>query len=128
MNDRASRPPLVLVADDDARSARVLARLLRADGYEVEVTLDGAATIGRLCRAPSPDVLVTDIRMPHASGLDAAHFGRSMNPKLSVVLVSAYYDDVPLGDRSFKRFDKPLDYNALAAELGRGRPNHGIVA
>ena len=38
MQIRLDSRPLVLVADDDARSAGLLARMLRSDGYEAEVT------------------------------------------------------------------------------------------
>jgi len=39
----ARSTPLILLVEDDARSAGVLARLLRDDGFEVEIARDGAA-------------------------------------------------------------------------------------
>ena len=61
MNDSDTKPrtsnKLVLVADEDARTARLLARMLRDDGYNVELVLDGAAALARLTRSPLPDAV-----------------------------------------------------------------------
>src|SRR5262245_11232922 len=72
-----TNPALVLVAEDDVRTGRVLARMLEDDGFDVELANDGAAAIGRLAREPVPDVLVTDLRMPHADGNAVARYARS---------------------------------------------------
>ena len=41
--DKAAPRLLVLIVDDDARSARLLAIMLREDGFHAEVALDGVA-------------------------------------------------------------------------------------
>jgi two-component system response regulator MprA len=84
------RCPLVLVVDDDARSARVLAHMLRDDGYEVEVANDGASAIGRLTRAPTPEALVTDFHLPHADGLAVGRYARARRPDMPVFVVTGY--------------------------------------
>ena len=78
MQAQPQRRPLVLVVDDDDDSAPLLARLLRSDGYDTEVTNDGAAALQRLTRDPVPDAIVTDFHLPYADGLAVgrglAHF------------------------------------------------------
>ena len=117
----ARGPALILVVDDDVRSARVLARMLREDGFDVEIANDGAAAIGRLARAPLPDVLVTDLRLPHADGLAVARYGRSRWVGLPVIVVTGYPNGIARADLdpSAAVLTKPLDYPALSEELRR---------
>jgi two-component system response regulator MprA len=112
---------LVLVVDDDVRTARLFVRMLREDGFEVELAHDGAAAIGRLGRAPMPDALVTDLSMPHADGLAVAKYAQSCRPGLPVFLVTGYPELAARRTRSLDPephvFTKPLDYAELSREL-----------
>lgn len=113
---------LVLVVDDDVKAGRVLVRMLREDGFDAELAPDGAAAIGRLARNPLPDILVTDLRMPHADGGAIAQFAQSRKPHLPVVVITGYpqlateiQDQL---DPPPAVFVKSIDYPALAARLG----------
>ena len=112
---------LILVVDDDLRTARILARMLVEDGFDVELAGDGAAAINRLARSPMPDVLITDLQMPYADGFAVASYARSRRPRLPVIIVTAYPD---LASRSGDPLapaptvlSKPLDYARLKDEL-----------
>ena len=113
-------PPLVLLVDEDARSARLLARLLREDGYAVEVERNGASALRRLDATPTLDaVIVTDDRMPFADGLAVVRASKTRDAAIPVFIVTAYpelFDDAAL-PRS-QVFTKPLFYAALTAALG----------
>jgi len=61
--------PLLLIVDDDRRTALLLGRMLREDGYDTEVEPDGAAALERLGCDPIPDALITDFHVPGADGL-----------------------------------------------------------
>ena len=115
--------PLILVVDDDTRTARQLAQLLREDGYAVEVAGDGAAAVGRLSRLPLPDVLITDLQLPHVDGGAVARYARTGKPNIRVFFVTGYphLAEPKLGRRGADAvvFTKPLDYDALRAELDR---------
>lgn len=111
----------ILVVDDDVRTARLLARLLVEDGFDVEVSSDGATAIARLSREPSPDVLVTDLRMPHADGLSVARYARSRNPSIPVFIVTGYPELVGSLDNVLapiaRVFTKPLAYPELTEAM-----------
>ena len=118
--------PLVLVVDDDARSAGLLARMLRGDGYDAEVTTDGAAAIARLTQTPVPEAIVTDFHLPHADGLAVGRYARSRRGKIPIILVTGYpqalREAANLTEQPpFELMTKPLDYaellERLAAEL-----------
>jgi two-component system response regulator MprA len=116
-----SKRSLVLVVDDDVRTARLFVRMLREDGFEVELAHDGASAIGRLDRAPLPDVLVTDFSMPHADGLAVAKYAQACRPGLPVFLVTGHPELVArrMGslDPEPQVFTKPLDYAELSTKL-----------
>ncbi len=109
----------ILLVDDDSRSARLLARMLREDGYDVELAFDGATAIARLSRDPVPQVLLTDFRMPHVDGNAVAQYARSRAPEMPIVFITSYPDLVRVGDLSESTIvhPKPLDYRRLSLEL-----------
>jgi two-component system response regulator MprA len=118
--------PLLLVVDDDLRSARMLAQLLREDGFDVEVAGDGAAAVSRLTKAPMPDALVTDFRMPNLDGVTLARVARALRPNMPLVIVTGYpelVNDLALssgggfGSRPPVVLAKPLSYPELATAL-----------
>ena len=113
-------PALILVVDDDARSARTLAHMLREDGWAVDVAIDGATAIARLMRQPVPSVLVTDIRLPNADGLAVSEFARTRDANIAIILMTSYPH---LGPHKLVPkpivLTKPLDYADLSAALER---------
>lgn len=64
-------PRRVLVADDNADGADVLATLLQLSGHEVHVARDGAEAFELAARL-RPDVALLDIGMPRLSGYEVA--------------------------------------------------------
>lgn len=117
-----SAGPLILLVDDDVRTARLLVRMLEEDGFLVELALDGAAAISRLTRSPAPDALITDLRLPHADGLAVAHYARSRRPNLPVLVVTSYPELVPQEEPLSPAptvLSKPVEYGELREELRR---------
>ena len=61
----------ILVVEDHADSAEMLAYLLRLEGHEVRVAADGAAAI-ELAPGFGPEVVLCDIGLPGMNGYDVA--------------------------------------------------------
>lgn len=118
-SNRLGARRLLLVVDDDARSAELLGRLLRDDGWDVEVASDGGKALQRLEQKPLPDAIVTDLRMPDVDGLELARRARIENPGLPVFVVTCYPELVDLGqlDPRPQVFTKPVVYDDLTAAL-----------
>lgn len=121
MDTELSHPPLVLVVDGDARSASLLGRLLRADGYAADVATDGAAALARLTRNPVPQAIVTDIHLAHADGLAVSRYARSRSPAVPIFLVTGHphvlnHGEDPLAE-PLHVLTKPLDYADLLRRL-----------
>jgi DNA-binding response OmpR family regulator len=111
----------IFLVDNDVRATRVLAQMLREDGFEVEVSFDGAMAIGRLGRPPLPDILITNYQLPHVDGLSIARFARSRDQKLPVLMVTGYREVLEPAAKSFdppvRIFGKPIAYAELLHEL-----------
>lgn len=70
MND-LSRPPRVLVVEDDEEIAQTLQRSLRMEGYEVRVAGDGETALDA-AHAFLPDLVLLDLGLPRIDGVDVA--------------------------------------------------------
>lgn len=117
------RRTVILLVDDEPRNARVLSRMLQEDGFVVELCADQTSAKGRLSQRPAPDVLLTDVRSPSADAMAVARYGRERCPKLPVLLMTSYAEQVEvlgnaLGPPAMV-LPKPLSYDALSAELAR---------
>jgi two-component system response regulator FlrC len=78
----------VLLAEDDASMRRLLERILVEDGHEVTAVADGLAAIARL-EQPF-DLVLTDVRMPGADGIQVLQAARRRRPTLPVVVITAF--------------------------------------
>jgi DNA-binding response OmpR family regulator len=66
-----SRPPRVLVVEDDEEIAQTLQRSLRIEGYEVRIASDGVRALDD-AHAFLPDLVVLDLGLPLLDGIDVA--------------------------------------------------------
>ena len=57
----------ILIADDKSGVVQILGMRLRANGYQVIATHDGAQTI-ELAHQEKPDLIILDIKMPDKDG------------------------------------------------------------
>ena len=71
MNDRdkSSRPPLVLIANDQEWSARSLESILAPNGFAVLRAYTGQQALDR-ARTAQPDVIILDAQMPDMHGVE----------------------------------------------------------
>jgi DNA-binding NarL/FixJ family response regulator len=90
----------VLLADDHAMLMDSLVPLIRQEFDIVGVVRDGRALL-EMARQHHPDVIVTDISMPHLNGLDAARIlvKEANSAKLLFLTMHA---DLPLVVEAFK--------------------------
>lgn len=77
----------VLVVDDEAPLAQVVASYLRRDGFDVRVTGDGRAAID-LAREWDPGVVVLDLGLPGADGIEVCRSVRTFSDCYIVMLTA----------------------------------------
>jgi DNA-binding response OmpR family regulator len=83
-------PATVLVVEDDPVILRLLEVNFELEGFSVLLAHDGAEGI-EMARAHLPDVIVSDIMMPHTSGLEllASLKGDPDTKGIPIILLSA---------------------------------------
>jgi len=81
----------VLVVEDEPAIRDMATQLLARSGYAVVALVDGAEAMSWLAQRGEPiDVLVTDVVMPHMSGIELAEWTMDRYPDMGVVLLSGY--------------------------------------
>jgi CheY-like chemotaxis protein len=81
----------VLVVEDEPVVRDMTTQMLTRSGYRVIAVADGTEAIARLARLEEPiDVLVTDVVMPHMSGIELAELVMDRYPDVGVVMLSGY--------------------------------------
>lgn len=111
----------ILVADDEPNLRRVVTAILRRDGYEVVQASDGAEAIAML---PSEiDVVITDLRMPQATGMDLLVHAAKHHPQVPVILITAYgsvgqaVEAIKAG--AFDYIEKPFEQDVIRATVAK---------
>lgn len=86
-----SRSETVWIVDDDRSIRWVLEKALQQEGMTTQSFDSADGVMGRLARQ-QPDVIISDIRMPGASGLDLLAQIREQHPRLPVIIMTAHSD------------------------------------
>jgi CheY-like chemotaxis protein len=81
----------VLVVDDEPQVAHALRRLLKREGFDVQVAFNGAEALERL-KEFSPDIVLTDFRMPGMTGGELLQQVKRSHPLALRLIISGYAD------------------------------------
>ena len=84
------RPPAtLLVVDDEPANLTSLRKLFAKEDYRVLSATSGAEAL-ELCRKHTVDVVLTDLMMPHMSGVDLLKALQTVAPDAEAVMMTAY--------------------------------------
>ena len=124
--DGSSRPipkgPLILVIDDEPGIVDMLSIVFEKEGYRIargRSCTEGLQLVERL----SPDLILTDLRMPDGSGFDVLHASRQKSPGVPVVMITAYTSTKTAIDAlkagAYDYISKPFDVDELLHVVGK---------
>lgn len=132
----------IVVCEDDEPTLELLCEHLRADRFEVHPAPSAADAL-RHCHYKAPDLLLLDLGLPDASGLDVLREVRQAAPStgrfdagLPVIVLSGRTGEVDrvrgLGEGADDYVCKPFHYAELSARIEavlrrRGEIRHGPV-
>ncbi|MFO0277168.1 MAG: sigma-54-dependent transcriptional regulator [Planctomycetota bacterium] len=83
------QPVRILLVEDEATIAVTLTDDLEAAGYEVKHVADGKAAISELGQT-SYDVVITDVRLPGADGMQVLQAAKRARPDTEVLVMTAF--------------------------------------
>ncbi|NDK55388.1 response regulator transcription factor [Pontibacter fetidus] len=112
----------ILIAEDEPITLATMELRLTKDGHEVISTDNGQDALGKLSDF-MPDLVITDIMMPFASGLEVLSFVKKLNARIPVIVLSAMgQENVVLEAFTLGADDyitKPFSPNELALRVKR---------
>ena len=127
---------LLLIDDDPDLIPQQVRQAFPSPGHRVEVAATGTAGLAHV-RARQPDVVLLDLRLPDASGLDVYHAIREMDARIPVIFVTMTKTaDTAIEAMKQGAFDylfKPLDLQQVrrvvgeALEVGRRMRDPAVV-
>ena len=79
----------VLIADDEADVLDMCAKALSAEGYQVSRARSGLEAV-EMAKQQDFELLITDIRMPGMSGLEAYRAIKQLDPDIAGVAITGY--------------------------------------
>ena len=81
--------PGVLIVDDEEQLRKLLARTIHLEGYEVSEAGTGAQALQRL-RTKRFEVVLCDVKLPDASGVELTKAIKSQQPDTEVIIFTAF--------------------------------------
>jgi DNA-binding NarL/FixJ family response regulator len=113
-----SKPKTILIADDSELVRNMIRQALERD---TDFAICGEATNGTdavsMARELSPDLVILDVRMPGLNGIEVAGILRYALPKVRIVLVTMYAQDIERNLTSLFRIDAVLAKASGLSEL-----------
>jgi DNA-binding NtrC family response regulator len=79
----------ILIVEDKESMAQMLSQTLETEGYHVIWAKDGEDGIEKV-KETKVDLVVTDVRLPHKSGMEVLNAVKEYNPKIPVIVMTAY--------------------------------------
>lgn len=112
----------ILIADDEARIRKVIALLLKEEGYDV-LTVENGREVLNVLSSFQPDVILLDQQMPVMTGIETLEEIMKRYPQQTVIFITAFgsialaVDTVKKGAYDF--IEKPFDNDNLVLKVNR---------
>jgi len=116
------RPLRILLVEDHADTARVMQRLLKADGHTVATAADVATALHH-ARQQSFDLLLSDLGLPDGSGIDLLLALQAKGIRVPAIALSGYGREQDFAESRAAGFQahlvKPVSLPKLAEAIAR---------
>jgi len=114
----------LLIIDDEESILRVLSISLKSDGYNIVTASNGEEGV-KLFRKESPDIVLTDIKMPGMDGIEVLKRVKEINPDTEVIVITGHGDmDSAIEALQYGASDfinKPIRHDILTLSLDRAQ-------
>jgi len=108
----------IVVADDEAYIRQYFTRMLPRLGHQVVGVAANGRELVELCTEEEPDLIITDIRMPELSGIEAAD-EISKSQSIPIIIVSAHEKPATDNPHIVGYLVKPFETEELANAIAK---------
>ena len=123
----------ILIVDDNAINLKLVAYLMRANGYTVQTALDAESAIEAI-RTNHPDVILMDIQLPGIDGLELTRRLKA-DPKTRDIVIVAVTAYAMKGDQAKALaagcddyITKPIDTRTLPETIAKHLAKREVVS
>ncbi len=112
----------ILVIDDSPEILTLFSEYLRAEGYEVDTSADGASGI-EMVEKKSYDLIISDLKMPGMDGMRVLEFAMEHSPDSICIILTGYgtvknaVEAIKMG--AFDYLTKPVKMDEIMVTLRR---------
>ncbi len=116
----------ILIIDDDESTRETLRLYLAEVGYATFAAATGAEGLD-LWKRENPELIVSDVNLPDANGLEIMARMKESDPNLPVIIITAF-DDMKstiaaMQKGAYDYLEKPIDINRLKISIQRALEN-----
>lgn len=120
----------MLIVEDKSSMARMLKETLETDGYHATIAPDGKTGISIISKE-SPDIVLTDLKLPGADGIAVLKASKENNPLRPVIVMTAYGSVQTaveaMKEGAFDFITKPFDVDHLLMLIRRALDNRRLL-
>jgi two-component system response regulator HydG len=106
----------ILIVDDNAGILHTMDIILTEKGYRVEIADNGLDAIEQI-RNRSFDLVISDIKMSHVTGVDVLKEIKRVSPEIPTIMITAFTMDKLVQEAQQEGAEavlhKPLDFDEL---------------
>ncbi|MGO9119533.1 MAG: sigma-54-dependent transcriptional regulator [Desulfomonilaceae bacterium] len=116
----------ILIVDDEKDLCDILFRMLKRNGFRPIVANDGQKAL-EMIQLGMPEIVLLDVMMPGMDGMEVLRRAKKMNPRLPVMMFTAY-GGIDGAVQAIKEgaddyLSKPVDHSELVEKLKRALSN-----
>ncbi|HKV42103.1 MAG TPA: response regulator [Blastocatellia bacterium] len=109
----------ILVVDDSTDTREMMAKLLELERFAVITAEDGRTGLNK-ARQERPDLIITDVNMPHLDGIQMICLLREENRRIPILAITAYGSSVAadaISAGADRAFAKPVEFDSLIDQI-----------
>jgi DNA-binding NtrC family response regulator len=102
----------ILVVEDGEDISRLLEYTFKLITQDIKIAKNGIEAL-ELLKTFKPNVVITDLNMPHMNGSDLIVHIKALFPNMPIIVTSGFIDDLKNPELVYKIFEKPIIFSEL---------------
>lgn len=108
----------ILIVEDGKDIIEIMNRTFKLLVNNISLASNGDEAL-KLYKDEKPDLILTDLRMPHKDGIEFINEIRSFDKNSPIIVITAYEDDLSSDEKELVDaiFPKPINFLALVNKI-----------